>query len=220
MPDSKAALPQHPDLVLTWETLLTDGLRALHAHPKGLYVVMRRDDVLYVGRSYRLPLRVGELIQGVIGGLGTHTAASAMHAAGIRPADVTIAVYFGIEVYLREAEIMRALKPQFGARYRRDEESGEWVQTPKRSAIKVDDLAGLDPVGAATRALLREILGPPKDPSERLASLRAQYGLDEPPPGVDEILDAVRSMGPGEVLDPTSLRSPGLDEILDAVSGG
>jgi len=112
-----------PDRVLDWAQILQEGLTALPA--RGLYVVVRGVEVLYVGRSRVLPQRVGELIGSLLSGRGNHAAGAVMCTAGVVAGDLRLVFYFGAEAYRREPEVVVALRPRFNTKYRRDTR-GRW----------------------------------------------------------------------------------------------
>lgn len=111
--DLNRLLGAEPTVILTWPTLLERGLHGVAPDQHGLYAVVRTpDEVVYVGRSYVLNLRVGAFISSLLSRCPEpHAAGARVLEHGIRPSELAIHVFMGMRPYFLELACITELRP-------------------------------------------------------------------------------------------------------------
>lgn len=111
--DLNTLLGKPPDVRLDWGDLIAGELsRRVGREAVGAYAALRGDELLYVGRSETLRKRLGAFVSSLVSGENEpHTAAARMRAIGLRPSEVSIAVYFGEPPFRLLLSCISQLKP-------------------------------------------------------------------------------------------------------------
>lgn len=111
--DLNTLLGKPPDLRLDWCDLIAGDLaQRVEREAVGVYAAVRGEELLYIGRSETLRKRLGAFVSSLISGeIEPHTAAARMRAAGLRPSDVSIAVYLGDVPFRLLLSCVSQLKP-------------------------------------------------------------------------------------------------------------
>lgn len=111
--DLDTLLGKPPDLRLDWSDLIAGDLaQRVEREALGVYAAVRGEELLYIGRSETLRRRLGAFVSSPITGeIEPHTAAARMRAIGLRPSEVSIAVYLGELPFRLLLSCISQLKP-------------------------------------------------------------------------------------------------------------
>jgi hypothetical protein len=92
----------------------------------GLYALVGKRHVLYVGKTKHLRRRLGQFIGGACGGFSLHSGGWKLYEHFDRvphprgPANLTFVVFVGHRAYTKERAVIRAVRPLMNGRWPRD----------------------------------------------------------------------------------------------------